>query len=104
MKYYEEYLEGKKKYAEENKKTIEKAKTDNIPQAILWQKTVSDHLEDDKAKCVTIDGNFYFTEKLVNRLMYYSYLRGRCDIEKKSYDRGFSDCLEKMREKIDEMM
>ena len=102
MGHYEHFQILKKKYISSVKDDIKKVnKTKPIPQYILWQKEVCEELENKEAHCERIDGNFYFTELLVNKLMYFSYLRGISKVEEKSYARGFDDCLKKMKELLE---
>jgi hypothetical protein len=92
---YEEYLESCKKYANDNRSIIEdtKRKASDIifPQNILMAKTVIK------------DGNFYFTEKLVNRLMLFAYLKGSRAVDEDSYKMGWNDSKEEMTNKIVEV-
>ena len=96
MSAYDEYLKMTKKYSEDNLDIIEETnrsdKESIFPQHILMAKTVSKHLEDDEAKTLRIDENFYFTENLVNKLMLFAFLKGRKDIDELSYRRGWKDC------------
>jgi len=96
MSPYEDYLKGKKKYANDNsgiiKVTNKSDKETIFPQHILWAKTVSKELETDEAKTLTIEKEFYFTEKLVNKLMLFAYLKGRSDIDEESFKIGWDDC------------
>lgn len=96
MSAYKEYLKGVKKYADDNKGVISQVnKSDSeliFPQHILWAKTVCEYLETDKAKTLRIKDGFYFTEQLVNKLMLFAFLKGRNDVEEKSYENGWHDC------------
>lgn len=73
---YELYLRGRKEHIEKYKDVISKVNNSSVPQNILWIKSVCREIENDEAKCETINDEFYFTEKLVNKLMYLSYLIG----------------------------
>lgn len=101
---YDDYLKAVKEYAEDNASVISEVnKADKepiFPQHILWAKTVSEHLENDEAKTLRIDEEFYFTEKLVNKLMLFAFLKGRNDVDEKSYKKGWDDCMDDIAEKL----
>ena len=99
---YSWYLNQCKEYAENNKDAIKECKKE-VPQHILWAKTVSDELKDEANDCgyKTIDDKFYLTEKMVNRLMYFAYLKGSKSFDEKSYKKGWSDCIEDVAKKLD---
>jgi hypothetical protein len=94
---YDAYMAGIKKYVEDNKPLIDQvnkeAKEIIFPQHILWYKNVYKELVDElnNAKTTTIDGEFYFTEKLVNKLMLFAWHKGQHNIEEMSYKRGWND-------------
>lgn len=98
---YSWYLKNCKEYAESNKEIIKECKKE-IPQHILWAKTISDDFKDDVNGCgyKTIDDKFYFTEKMVNRLMYFAYLKGTRAIDEKSYKKGWDDCIKDVGSKL----
>ena len=102
MTAYETYLKDIKEYVIQNDEVIEECKKE-IPQHILWSKNVCDALEDKKENAVTkeIDDEFYFTEILVNRLMYFSYLKGAKDINEKSFQKGWDSCRDDVAKKLD---
>jgi hypothetical protein len=92
---YDEYREQVEKYLADNKATLEETKKQAnntiFPQHILWAKEACDELRTEEAKTLTIEGTFYFTEKLVNRLMLYAFLKGQRDIDKRSHEKGWND-------------
>lgn len=88
---YDSYVKAKIAFAEENEDLIafvNKAK--ETPQHLLMAKTVSDKLENDEAKCLRKDGEFYFTEALVNKLMHFAYLKGQKGFEERSFAAGYA--------------
>jgi len=101
---YDRYLAHCKGYAMDNKKSIEAAKTGNTPQDVLWAKTVSKHLEDenDEAAFKKVGDEYYFTEKLANRLMHYAWLQGAKGIKEKSYSQGWADAMSRISTLCDE--
>jgi hypothetical protein len=104
MSNYDEYLKGQIIYAEKNKDVINEVnKSDKdiiFPQHILWAKTVCKQLENDKAKTLTINDEYYFTERLVNKLMLFAYLKGAKDIDETSFKKGWEDCLQDVANKL----
>src|SRR5574343_117183 len=94
---YEKHLQARRDYLTKHSqevRTIKGASVGDI-QHILWMKTLSQELEDG-AKCRTFrgkDGEFGFTECLVNRLMHLAYLKGSQAIEETSYRKGWDDRL-----------
>ena len=104
MSAYEEYRKGVEKYIADNRSTIEETKrqaNDTIfPQNILWAKEVCDELKTDDAKTLHIEDEFYFTEKLVNRLMLFAFLKGRRDIDIRSHKKGWNDCRKDIASKL----
>jgi hypothetical protein len=105
MSVYDEYRKGVEKYISDNRETIEKTKRQAnetiFPQHVLWAKEVCGELETEDAKTVWIDGEFYFTEKLVNRLMLYAFLKGERNIDIKSHKRGWEDCRKDIAGKLE---
>jgi hypothetical protein len=99
---YDTYQEMKREYHLNNKHLIEIVNKDT-PQNILMAKTVWCKLEDDKAKATTLNNEFGFTERLVNKLMHFAYLKGSSDIEQRSYDRGYEQARQDILEKIGEL-
>ena len=104
MSAYEEYRKGVEKYIADNRATIEETKrqaSDTIfPQHILWAKEVCDELKTDEAKTLRIEEEFYFTEKLANRLMLYAFLKGQRDIDIRSHKRGWNECRKDVAQKL----
>lgn len=104
MSAYKEYRKEVEKYISDNasviKETKKQAEGTIFPQHIFWAKKVCKELETDEAKTVSIDDKFYFTEKLVNRLMLYAFLKGQHDIDMKSYKRGWNDCRKDVEQKL----
>ena len=102
MSAYEEYRKGVEKYIADNHATIEETKKQAriFPQHILWAKNVCDELETDDAETLRIEGGFYFTEKLVNRLMLYAFLKGQRDIDMRSHKRGWNECRKDVAQKL----
>ena len=97
---YEDYLKKQKEYVESKAADIAKVNKDKMPQGILWNKMVCSKLEDDKAYSKTIEDNYYFTELLVNKLMYFAYLQGSKAFEENSYQKGWQDCRRDVAEKL----
>ena len=52
------------------------------------------------AKTLVINEEFYFTEKLVNKLMLFAFLKGRRDVNEKSYEKGWEDCRKDVANKL----
>lgn len=102
---YEQFRKQAEEYVKENRPTIEETKrlaNDHIfPQHILWAKEVCDELKTDEATTLRIEDNFYFTEKLVNRLMLYAYLKGQKHIDTKSFQKGWNACRKDIAQKLD---
>jgi len=91
---YDWYLEIKRKYAESHLDDVTIVnKSEDIPQHILWAKSVSDKLIDTKSKYVGDGESFGFNESLVNKLMHFAYLQGSKQINETSYQNGWYDCL-----------
>lgn len=105
MKAYEDYLAKCKEYAENNEEIIKLVNFSDkeiiFPQHILLMKTVSKYLENDKAKTVKIEDEFYFTEYLVNKLMLFAYIKGSRNIEETSFKKGWDACREDVAKKLD---
>ena len=103
------YMDEVKKYVEDNKPLIDQvnkeAKGIIFPQHILWYKNVYKELVDElnNAKTTTIDGEFYFTEKLVNKLMLFAWHQGRHCIEESSYKRGWDNCRKTIADSLDDL-
>lgn len=102
---YEEYREKAKQYVADNRsaidETIQMASQSIFPQHILWMKEVCDELKTEEAKTALIEGKFYFTEQLVNRLMLYAFLKGEKRSNSISYKKGWSDCRKDIANKLD---
>ena len=98
---YSWYLKQCKEYADNNKEVIKEAKKE-VPQHILLAKTVSDEFKDEANGIgyKTIDDQFYFTGKMVNRLMYFAYLKGSRAMNEKSYEKGWDDCTVDVAKKL----
>lgn len=98
---YEMVQEMKARYLEKSADLIlavQKASKEIVfPQNILVYKMASSALEnaDDDAVCKRIEDNYYFTEKLVNRLMYLAYLEGKREIDPRSFEAGASSAKAK---------
>ena len=91
---YEWYLENKRKYAErhlDDVVTVNKSK--DLPQHILWAKSIAEKLIDEKSHYVGEGDTFGFNESLVNKLMYFAYLQGSKQINETSFQSGWNDCL-----------
>ena len=97
---WERYLKNKANMAEKCKDNILLINKGDIPQHILWEKSVSDKLGDEDAKCVKIEDKFYFTEALVNKLMYLSSLRASMDVNKDSFEKGWTACMQDVLNKL----
>lgn len=101
---YDWYLEQKRKAIENTKHAVEEVNKEDsktvFPQYILSWKMACSELETEEAKCVTIDGKFYFTEKLVNKLMLLSSLMSTRMINEDSYNKGWQDCWENTLKKL----
>ncbi len=94
---YSEYVNSCKNFAESNQDLIDIVnKSKETPQSVLWQKTVSNKLENETAKCLRIDGEFYFTEKLVNKLMHFAFLKGQKGFDERSFESGWAKCRKEM--------
>ena len=66
---YDWYLENKRKYVEKHLDDVAIVNaSEDIPQHILWAKSVSDKLIDAKSKYVGKGETFGFSESLVNKL------------------------------------
>lgn len=89
MSAYDNYLKSKLEYTASKQKEIEHVNKTEIPEYVLWQKTVADQLINEGAKYKTINDKFYFTELLVNKLMYFSYLMGSKAINQVSFEEGW---------------
>lgn len=99
---YNEYLKMRKQFQDNNKRLIEHINhSTNIPQNVLLQKEVAELLETDEATFKKIDDKFYFTEKLVNKLMWFSYLKGCEQFVESSYQKGWDDCLDDVKERLE---
>lgn len=102
---YDWYLEEQRKAVENTKRVVEEVNKEAnktvFPQYILSWKMAYSGLETEEAKCVTIDGKFYFTEKLVNKLMLLSSLMSTRMINEDSYNKGWQDCWENTLKKLD---
>ena len=61
---------------------IKKVKNfDHVPQNILAMKSIADDFITENNGYITNDEGFFFTEGLVNRLMYLAYLAGKDEAE-----------------------
>lgn len=88
---YDSYVKAKSEYAlryDDLIAFVNSAK--ETPQHLLMAKTVSNKLENDDAKCLRKDGEFYFTEALVNKLMHFAYLQGKKGFEERSFAAGYA--------------
>src|SRR4030042_2505157 len=101
MSPYEAFLKGVEKLTSQRAEDIHEVNSSEVPQHILWDMAVCKEFEDSEAYTKTIEGKFYFTELLVNKLMYFAYLSGTKDINARSYRRGWKEAhdhiLKKMR-------
>lgn len=95
-------------YANKNealiKQVLEDAKNTVFPQHILEMKNgTTDALKeyDEDANYLRIDGKFYFTERLVNILMLFSYEKGKRYTDNVSYTRGWEDCKNEICKHLD---
>jgi len=94
---YSEYVNACKEFAESNQDLIDIVnKSKETPQSVLWQKTVSNKLENETAKCLRKDGEFYFTEELVNKLMHFAFLKGQKGFDERSFNSGWANCRKEM--------
>jgi len=100
-----DYLDKVKK-AQKNlhAKRIEIVKRNEVPQHILATKEIANELCDDGDGYATTETGFYFREKLVNRLMYLSYLHGKDEIDKASFKKGYKHAIEKFETILKEMV
>lgn len=99
---YNEYLKMRKQFQDNNKRLIEQINlSKDVPQEILWQKEIAELLKDDSAKFETIDGKFYFTETMVNKLMWFSYMKGCESFKESFYQKGWDDCIEDVKERLE---
>jgi len=76
MSTYDDYTAAVLKFVVAKEKEIAFVNANKTPQHILWDKNVCGELEDSEAYTRSIDGKFYFTELLVNKLMHFAYLSG----------------------------
>lgn len=95
-------------YANKNDKLIKQvlkdAKQCIFPQHILEMKSGTiDALKDtnDESTFTRADGRFYVSESLVNRLMLFSYEKGKRYHDNASYERGWEDCKEEICKHLD---
>ncbi len=104
MTSYEEYIKLKKNYISSKSLDIQIVNnTKDIPQEILWQKEVVDCLTVNESCYKTLDGVFYFSEKLVNKLMYFSFLQGSNDINERSFRKGWRAAQEEITDIISDL-
>ena len=103
---YELLKEMERKYLESSADLIarvnKEAKDTVFPQNILVYKMATDAVSnaEDDSVCKRIDDRFYFTEKLVNRLMLLAYYEGTRAIEDNSYRKGVADANAKTAEAV----
>lgn len=88
---YEELMKNIDSYLDRNENDINAVNKSEIPQHILMAKNAYKMFKDYDAGFTVIKGKFYFTEAMVNKLMYFAYLLGSKDINQKSYDKGYND-------------
>ena len=94
MSAFERLEKMKADYLEKSKDLIarvnEDAKDLVFPQNILVYKMACDAVssKEDGSVCETINGKFYFTETLVNRLMLLAYYEGTRAIDERSREVG----------------
>ena len=100
MSAYDDYVRNSAEYVTQNKQTTDFINKSEIPQHILWKKNVANSLINETAKYATIDGTFYFTEALVNKLMYFAYLDGSKAMDETSYNKGYAECRADMLSKL----
>jgi hypothetical protein len=86
-----------------HKDRIEQVLHTSVPQHILATKSVVDALAPGTDGFVRNSTGFFFTETLVNRLMYLAYLHGREDIDNRSFQAGYEKALEVARKKLGEV-
>ena len=98
MKWLEEIKKSQRKHHAERIKTV--LSTD-VPQHILATKEIAEDLSSGTDGYVRNEMGFFFTERLVNRLMYLSYLHGCAEIDEKSFNKGRNAAIEMMREKLE---
>ena len=88
---YDSYTKAKIEYALRYDDLIEFVnKAKETPQHLLMAKAVCARLENEDAKCLRKDGEFYFTELLVNKLMHFAYLQGQKGFEERSFAAGYA--------------
>lgn len=100
MTAYEEYAAAVLKFVASKEKEIAFVNANETPQHIIWDKNVCGALEDEVAYTTRIDGKFYFSELLVNKLMHFSYLSGAKAIDAASHRKGWEDCWTDTRKKL----
>lgn len=98
-----DYLEKSKNLI---KQVNKEASGSIFPQNILVYKMACDALEskEENATTVTIDGKFYFTEGMVNRLMLLAWHEGRRGVEERSYIAGQGSMKVRVEREIREMV
>jgi hypothetical protein len=103
----DDVMEWLKKIKENQRKfhalRIKKVMSEEIPQYILATKEIADDLVKGDEGYLRTEVGFFFTEKLVNRLMYLSYLYGKDEIDEKSFNLGREKAIEIMKEKLDQL-
>jgi hypothetical protein len=100
MKWLEEI---KKSQAKFHKDRIKQVLSEEVPQHILASKELADALTVGEDGYCRTEAGFFLKEKLVNRLMYLSYLHGRADIDERSFAAGRDKALEMMREALEKL-
>lgn len=100
MSAYEEYAAAVLKFVASKEKEIAFVNANEVPQHILWSKSICGALEDSEAYTKRIDDKFYFTELLVNKLMHFAYLAGTKEIDMQSHRKGWDDCWAETMKKL----
>ena len=86
-----------------HKNRIRTVLSTEVPQHILATKSIADELVKGDEGYVRNEVGFFFTEKLVNRLMHLAYLHGRDDIDERSFEAGKNKAIELMQRKLEEL-
>ena len=98
---YDDYMKAQARYVSDNAMPIKLVNASKeTPQNILMMKGLYKEFESDDAKCNTINDQFYFTEKMVNRLMHFAYLKGCNALDVKSYEEGWKSCYNDVLKKL----
>lgn len=100
LEWLEKLRKNQEKYHSERIKTV---LTSDIPQHILATKEVAAALTVGEDGYTKTEAGLFFKEKLVNRLMYLSYLHGTQAIDERSFAQGWDKAIDIMREKLVEL-